>query len=246
MKKIIFPIILLLTTSACTDTAGFTNRLDDWEAAFNAQDIDTLAGMYTEDARLMPPNAPTMTGHDAVREMFGGMIEQGISVNLETTSYTVALNTAHRLGTYQTMVNGETVDSGKFMETWDKGSGEWLMSNDIWNSDLPPPPPPKPKHEKKREGMGHPHVMIMHEVTDGEAWLSAWRGENSRHELFKANGAMHVHTFQHPENPNLTGLVVAVKDMAALEAMLASDEGQAAATEDGVDLENMSVLMEVK
>ena len=246
MKKFIFSIVLVLTTAACTDTAGFTNRLDDWEAAFNAQDIDALAGMYTEEALLMPPNAPSMSGRDAVREMFGGMIEQGISVKLETTTYTVALNTAHRLGTYQTMINGEAVDTGKFMETWDKSSGEWLMSNDIWNSDLPPPQP-EPKQERKRKGMmGHPHVMIMHEVADGEAWLNAWRGENSRHELFKANGAKHVHTFQHPDNPNLTGLVVAVEDMAALEAMLSSDEGQAAATEDGVDLENMSVLMEVK
>ncbi len=246
MKQVIFSIFLVLTASACTDTDGFTSRLGDFEAAMNAGDADGIAALYAEDARIMPPNTPAMTGRDAARETFAAMIEQGVTVDLETTSYAVALNTAHRVGTYKTMVNGEVMDTGKFMETWDKGSGQWLMSNDMWNSDMPPPPPPKPRHEKKREGMGHPHVMIMHEVADGEAWLNAWRGEDSRHELFKANGAMHVHTFQHPENPNLTGLVVAVKDMAALEAMLASDEGQAAATGDGVDLENMSVLMEVK
>lgn len=246
MKKVIFILASALAISACTDTAGFASRMGDFEAAMNAGDVEGIAALYAEDARLMPPNTPAMTGRDAVRETFGGMIEQGVKVDLETTSYSVALNSAHRVGTYKTMINDEVVDTGKFMETWDKASGEWLMSNDMWNSDLPPAPP-QPMQGKKRQGMmGHPHVMIMHEVEDGERWLNAWRGEDSRHELFKANGAKHVHTFQHPENPNVTGLVVAVEDMAALEAMLGSDEGVAAATEDGVDLENMSVLMEVK
>ena len=248
MKKVIFILAFALVTSACTDTAGFTNRLGEFQAAMNAGDVEGLVDLYKEDAKIMPPNMPTMSGHDAVRELFGGMIADGVSVELESVSHDVALNTAHRVGTYKTLVNGDVVDTGRFLETWNKDDGTWRMSNDIWNSDRPAAPPPKPKHkhEKKKEGMGHPHVMIMHEVADGEVWLNAWRGEDSRHELFKANGAMHVHTFQHPENPNMTGLVVAVKDMAALEAMLASEEGQAAATEDGVDLENMSVLMEVK
>ena len=248
MKKTIFSIVLILTTSACTDTAGFTSRLGDFEAAMNSGDVEGLVALYKEDAKLMPPNMPTITGHDAVRELFGGMIADGVSVELESASYAVALNTAHRVGTYKTIIKGEVVDTGRFLETWNKDDGTWRMANDIWNSDRPAAPPPEPrrKHDKKKKGMEHTHVMIMHEVADGETWLNAWRGEESRHELFKANGAMHVHTFQHPENPNVTGLVVAVKDMAALEAMLASDEGQAAATEDGVDLENMSVLMEVK
>ena len=245
MKKILWllPVTLLLT--ACTDTGGFADRVGAWEEAFNAQDIEGIVEMYTEDARLMPPNLPTMAGHDAVREMFGGMIEAGITVELQTASSEVALNTAHRIGTFKTMLNGEVVDTGKFIETWNKDEGTWRMSNDIWNSDNPPPMPAA-AHDEEHEQKEHPHLMIMHEVADGERWLNAWRGEGSRHELFEANGAMHVHTFQHPDNPNLTGLVVAVGDMAALEAMLASDEGQAAAKEDGVDLENISVLPEVK
>jgi len=43
-----------------------------------------------------------------------------------------------------------------------------------------------------------------------------------------------VHTFQSEDNPNLTGLVIAVKDMQALHDMLSSDEGLSAAKEDGV------------
>ena len=88
--------------------------------------------------------------------------------------------------------------------------------------------------------------MIMHEVEDGERWLAAWRGEDSRHDLFKANGAAHVHTFRSEEDPNLTGLVIAVKDMQALEDMLSSDEGRAAAAADGVIRDSLSVLKEAR
>ena len=102
------------------------------------------------------------------------------------------------------------------------------------------------QHRMHGEGRRHEHVMIVHEVEDAERWLAAWRGEDSRHDLFRANGAARVHTFQGEENPNLTGLVIAVKDMQALHDMLSSDEGRAAAAEDGVIADSMTVLMEAK
>jgi len=90
------------------------------------------------------------------------------------------------------------------------------------------------------------HLMITHEVKDAEHWLAAWRGENSRQEMFKANGAAHVHTFQNPDSPNMTGLVVAVTDMDALTAFLESEEGQAAAAADGVIPETLTMLVQAK
>lgn len=99
---------------------------------------------------------------------------------------------------------------------------------------------------KAKQDMGMTHVLITHEVEDAEHWLAAWRGENSRHELFEANGARHVHTFQNADNPNLTGLVVAVADMDKLMAMLESEEGQAAALADGVKLDTMTLLVETR
>jgi len=65
------------------------------------------------------------------------------------------------------------------------------------------------------------HVMFMHEVEDPDRRMAAWRGKDSRHKLFKAHGAAHVHAFHSPDQPRLNGLVVAVNDMDALQAMLA-------------------------
>lgn len=104
-------------------------------------------------------------------------------------------------------------------------------------------------HETMHDNMDempHTHLLITHEVEDGEHWLAAWRGDNSRHELFKANGANMVHTFQSADDPNLTGLVVSVNDMDKLMALLESDEGRAAAKADGVKADTMVILVETK
>jgi hypothetical protein len=106
----------------------------------------------------------------------------------------------------------------------------------------------KGKHdgEDKMDHMKMTHVMITHEVDDAEQWLAAWRGPDSRHKLFKENGARKVHTFQDASNPNLTGLVVAVADMDKFMAMLESDEGKSAAATDGVRMDTMVLLVEKK
>ena len=38
-----------------------------WEALYNAADLDGLVGLYTDDAVIMPPDAPAATGAAAMR-----------------------------------------------------------------------------------------------------------------------------------------------------------------------------------
>lgn len=102
------------------------------------------------------------------------------------------------------------------------------------------------KEAKEEMKMSMTHVTIMHEVEDADHWFAAWRGENSRHKTFKAHGAEHVHTLKDPDNPNVTGLIVAVANMDEFIAFLESDEGQAAAAEDGVKMDTMVMLVEAK
>lgn len=102
------------------------------------------------------------------------------------------------------------------------------------------------KEEKKDMMMGMTHVSITHEVEDGDHWLAAWDGENSRHGDFKANGAKHVHVLSDPNNPNVKGLIVAVSDLDAFLAFLESDEGRALAAKDGVKMDTLVMLVEAK
>jgi ketosteroid isomerase-like protein len=247
MKKLVTLLPLFLFITACgqsapaTDPSVITARSANWEVALNAKDIDALVSTYAEDARIMPPNDKPATGIDSVRAAFGAMIDAGLSGTLTSVDTAVSGDVAYNVGVYTLMAGDEVVDTGNYTETWRRGDdGEWYMTNDIWNSQMPVAPA-APMHTPPKT-----HLMITHEVDDVERWLSAWRGEDSRHDLFKANGAKHVHTFKSADNPNLTGLVVAVEDMDALNAMLGSEEGMAAAAEDGVRQGTLTVLTEAK
>ena len=240
MKKIITAIPLFLMIIGCeqgpppTDPSVILARSAAWEAALNTKDIDAMVALYESNARLLPPNGEMISGSAAVRNIFGGMIDAGLSGELESVETVVSGDIAYNIGTY-TLMSGDTqVDIGKYMETWHRGDdGQWRYTNDMWSSDM-----------SVASEADNAHIMIVHEVDDGERWLAAWRGEDSRHKLFTDNGAAHVHTFQNADNPHLTGLVISVNDTDALNAMLESEEGQAAAIADGVRVDTIEVLAE--
>ncbi len=256
MKRLlaIIPLGVALLIASCNQAPppGNPKIIEDlstaWNEALNTRDLDTLTMIYASDARIMPPNGQMMRGAEGVRATFGGMMDAGLTGETSIEEITMQNNIAYKIGSYKIMDGDSVVDNGKFIETWLRGEdGKWRISNDIWNSDNPPAAPQGAMHGKHRmqgEGMRHQHVMIMHEVEDAERWLAAWRGEDSRHDLFRANGAAHVHTFQSKDEPNLTGLVIAIKDMQALNDMLSSDEGRAAAKEDGVIADSMKILVQ--
>jgi len=50
--------------------------------------------------------------------------------------------------------------------------------------------------------------------------------------------------FRDPSNPNATGVMAEIPDMAKFEEFLQSDEGQRAMREDGLKVETMRVLVE--
>lgn len=243
MKSLLTILALGLVITACNqspapaDSSVITSRSKAWETALNAQDIDALVALYTRDARVLPPNHKTVTGSAAVRAEFGAMIDAGVSAKLTSVEAMVSGNIGYHVGTFSLTVDGETADTGKFIETWRRGDdGQWRISNDIYNSDMP---------VAAAENLTT-HLMISHEVENGERWMNAWRGADNRHKLFMAHGATNVLTFQSPDNPNLTGLVINVSDMDALEEMLNSEAGMAAAAADGVKRDTMHILVQVE
>lgn len=243
MKVAGFLLVAVFVLSACGQqgsavdpSLGKTNTAK-WNALMNAGDLDGLAQMYTEDARVMPPNGVLQTGHDAVRASFGGLIDANITGELTSVEFRGSGDVAYNLGTYVLKAGGETIDEGKWIETWQRGAdGVWRISNDIWNSSLPVAAPEKPMT----------HLVGIHKVGDPATWLAAWRGEEGRRKDFAANGAPHVHVMQSPDDPKLTGLVLGLSDPAAFETWLNSEAGQAAAAEDTVDMSTLQLLREVE
>jgi uncharacterized protein (TIGR02246 family) len=232
-------LFMMVTVVACAPMGSQPSpqlaAMDEqWEAALNSGDMDALVAMYTEDARVLPPNAPLAQGRAAVKASFQGMMDDGLKGELETVEARVAGDMGYRLGTYVIRApDGSAIDRGKYIETWRNEGGTWRISNDIWNSDLAP------------AGAETTTLVITHEVEDAGRWLAAWRGENSRHQLFAEHGVAKVRTFQDPDTPNRTAVVMDVADMAAFEAVMASPTVASAKKEDGVKDATLRVYSEV-
>ncbi|KUJ82594.1 hypothetical protein AVO43_12435 [Microbulbifer sp. ZGT114] len=144
----LFAIVILgIVLSACgapKENSGADVRAEieqantQWMGAFKDGDIEKLAKMYTEDTRLLPPNAGVLEGRAAVRQVFGGMMDAGIRVELSTQNVESLGDTAVEIGRAKVIgPDGGLLDDGKYLVTWKKTSTGWKMHRDIWNSSLP-------------------------------------------------------------------------------------------------------------
>ncbi len=148
MKKLLTTLPLFLMIMGCNqasmseDPSVLSARTEAFEAALNAKDIDALGMIYTSNARLMPPNGKMAIGRDAARDIFADIIDAGLNGELTSIEARISGDMGYDVGTYKLMAGNTVVDTGKFVEIFQRGDdGEWRISNDIWNSDLPPPAP---------------------------------------------------------------------------------------------------------
>ena len=102
MKKLLTTLPLFLMMMGCNQTplsadpSVLSARTEAWEAALNAKDLDSLVALYTSDARLLPPNGEMTSGGDAIRTIFGGLIDAGISGDLTSIDRkSTRLNSSH-------------------------------------------------------------------------------------------------------------------------------------------------------
>ena len=129
------------TTSAIEQTL---RDLDDqWSKAAGAKDVDKTVSYYSEDAIVMPPNAPAATTNEAIRKIWKDLLtDTKISWKTKKVEVAQSGDLAFSSGTYEvTLIDptGTPVnDRGKYLEVWKKQSdGSWKCVADAWNSDLP-------------------------------------------------------------------------------------------------------------
>ena len=126
-----------------------------WSAAAGAKDVDKTVSYYSEDAVVMPPNAPSAKTKETIRSAWKEMLTSpGAAISWKATKVEVAKSgdLAYVSGTYEeatTDASGKPVkDRGKYVEIFKKqADGTWKVIVDIWNSDLPASAPAAP--EKK-------------------------------------------------------------------------------------------------
>ncbi len=79
-----------------------------WVEAYNAGDADKIVAGYTDDAVLMPPDAPAATGHEAMKQFLVGDMASakaaGSTLTLDSDTVGVSGDLAWHSGTFH--VNG--------------------------------------------------------------------------------------------------------------------------------------------
>jgi uncharacterized protein (TIGR02246 family) len=127
------------------DAAELRKLDEQWSAAAARNDLEATLAFYTDDAVVLPGNAPIAADKKAIREVWAGMLGPGTAVLWKVTKAEVARSgeLGYLYGTYELAVKdpkgGPPVeDKGKLVEIWRKqADGKWKCIVDTYNSDLP-------------------------------------------------------------------------------------------------------------
>lgn len=147
MQVIFFGLLFIMSCTQqpvnLSDEISEVNN--EFMEAFNSGDMNAVAQHYTENGKLFPANSEIIAGRQNIEAFWSGAPEMGVKkVKLETTIAEGFGNTAIEEGKYTIYTDGEVIiDAGKYIVTWKKVDGKWLMDRDIWTTSYPAVSGPK-------------------------------------------------------------------------------------------------------
>ena len=108
--------------------------------AYNRKDAAAAVQDYADDAKVLPPNMPMVSGKQAIQAFWKFAMEMGVHLNLEAVELVVDGSTAYERGvatmTTQAGAAQPKTSKGKYVTVMRRQSdGSWKLVLDIWNSD---------------------------------------------------------------------------------------------------------------
>jgi uncharacterized protein (TIGR02246 family) len=118
-----------------------------WAKTAGTHDIDSTVAYYTDDAVLLPPNGPKVTGKQAIRAAWVTLAAPGVALTWSPAKVEVSQSgdLAYIVGSYEDSfkdAKGQPVtDRGKTLEVFKKQTdGSWKVVADMYSSDFAAPP----------------------------------------------------------------------------------------------------------
>lgn len=114
-------------------------RSAEFAKAHITGDIEILDDSFTVDAKILPPNAPAVIGHEAISKVNVAWIGYGIT-KFEQDIHALYGNQDYMIdeGAYEIIYGPEnTVEVGKYINIWKQEEGKWKMLTNIWNTNAP-------------------------------------------------------------------------------------------------------------
>ncbi len=113
-------------------------------AAYAAHDSARVAALYARDASVFPPGAARADGRVAVRKVWQGAMDAGVTnVSVRTVEVKASGNFAYESGEYALDAPGKdgklAHSVGKYVVVWKRNQGgTWQLYRDIWNESPAP------------------------------------------------------------------------------------------------------------
>jgi len=134
-----------------TDEAALRGADEAWSKVTAAKDVEGHLAYYADDASVLPPNAPIVTGKEALRAMISQFYAMpGFSISWQTTKVEASKggDLGYTVGRYEMGFNDPkgkpTTERGKYATIWKKqADGSWKVVVDVFNSDVLVPVPSK-------------------------------------------------------------------------------------------------------
>ena len=107
-------------------------------AAYVAHDSGKIAALYALDAAAFPPGAERADGRDAIRKVWQGFMDAGVTnVAVRTLEVEARGNLAYESGQFTLDAPGKDGTlahvTGKYVVVWQRGKSGWQLYRDIWN-----------------------------------------------------------------------------------------------------------------
>jgi uncharacterized protein (TIGR02246 family) len=123
------------------DEAAVKAVTETWGATFARGDLVTISKLYTDDAKLLPPNATPVSGREAILAYFEKNLRPVMPASIKFTSYEIygadaAATSVSRMEMYD--AKGRVIERGKQTIILLKQDGRWKIHRDMWSDDTPP------------------------------------------------------------------------------------------------------------
>jgi ketosteroid isomerase-like protein len=151
MKTITLGMVLIVMCAASVAQTGKASKAEQavrdadkaWSQAAQSKDLDKTVSFYADDASVLPFNAPSATGKDAIKQVWSSlMAKPGFSLTFAPTKIDIAKSgdLAYEVGTFELKMNdaqgNPTTTPGKYVVAWKRQpKGEWKAELDIFNTD---------------------------------------------------------------------------------------------------------------
>ena len=132
-----------ISKSATVEELGQMNR--DFAKALTVKDAVAAAIVYDENASILPPNEPIVTGRANIQAYWQGAIDAGIiDATVKTIDAKSVGNLGYEIGTFTMRFHGAKNDTivevGKYTEILERNKeGKWISTYGMWSSNEPMP-----------------------------------------------------------------------------------------------------------